>query len=78
MCSVEVEAIMGAQCLVVERTDCGSGERGEDFEAGWHEGVTRVSDDLVTIANRAYEQHGHAASALQLIAHLRRTAQKAK
>ena len=53
----------------VERTDCGDQERGEDFEAGWDAGVTVISDDLVAIADRTYEQRGRGAPALQLLAH---------
>jgi len=70
-------AVAGAQCVVVERTDCGDQERGEDFEAGWDAGVTVISDDLVAIADRTYEQRGRGAPALQLLAHLRQREQLA-
>jgi hypothetical protein len=66
-----LHAIAGAQCIVVEHTGCAGRERGEGFEAGWDAGVTVVSDDLVAMADRAYEQRGQAASAVQLLAHLR-------
>ncbi|WP_160311203.1 hypothetical protein [Streptacidiphilus anmyonensis] len=75
LCSVEAGAIAGAQCIVVERTGCADRERGERFEAGWDAGVTVVSDDLVAMADRAYERRGQAASAVRLLAHLRQRAE---
>ncbi|MEY9966847.1 hypothetical protein ABIA33_004912 [Streptacidiphilus sp. MAP12-16] len=57
--------------VVVELGGCGDREHGQDYEAGWDKGVTAVSDQLVAIADRTYEQRGQAASALQPITHLR-------
>jgi hypothetical protein len=72
VCAVKAGAIAGAQCIVVERTGCADRERGEVFGDGWDAGVSVVSEDLVGMADRAYEHRGRATGALQLLAHLRR------
>ncbi|MFC1435970.1 hypothetical protein ACEZDB_35595 [Streptacidiphilus sp. N1-3] len=70
MCSVEAGVIAGMQCIAVEMA-YGPRDRGEEYEQGYTAGARRITDYLVESADRAYEQRGQAASALQLIAHLR-------
>lgn len=55
---VEVGAVAGAQCEVMELDGMAPASWGPVFEGGWDEGVTAVSAALVCIADRGWAQRG--------------------
>ena len=71
MCSVEAGVLAGVQCIAIELA-YGPRDRGPEYEQGYTDGARRITDYLVESADRAYEQRGASANALETIAYWRR------
>ncbi|MFJ1998073.1 hypothetical protein [Streptomyces asiaticus] len=56
--TLEVGAVAGAQCEVVELGGMAPASRGAVFVNGWDDGVTAVSEALVGIADRDWSRRG--------------------
>ncbi|MET8422222.1 hypothetical protein ABZV41_43395 [Streptomyces sp. NPDC005098] len=71
MAALEAGAVAGAESEVAELDGMAPSGRGEVFGDGWDEGVTTVSEVLVQIADRSWEQRsGRSAGAAELAMHV--------
>ncbi|MFC9118105.1 hypothetical protein ACFTWN_32900 [Streptomyces sp. NPDC057092] len=69
--ALEVGAVAGAQCEVVELGGTAPASRGPLFSDGWDDGVTAVSEALVAIADRDWSRRGgRSAEAAELAVHI--------
>ncbi|GAA1923557.1 hypothetical protein [Streptantibioticus ferralitis] len=68
--ALEAGAVASAHCDVVELEGNAPDERGEAYEHGWFDGTTKMTGQLVQIADRTWEQRGRAAGTAALSVHL--------
>ncbi|WP_229861561.1 hypothetical protein [Streptomyces xanthochromogenes] len=69
--ALEAGAVAGAQSEVVELDGMAPRPRGPEFEDGWDDGVTAVSEALVRITDREWSRRGgRSAGAAELAVHI--------